>query len=142
MHRLNEAESRNWERDMPTGISGADADSLVKIAPNKQVRWTFRLLTNSIKRGKPTIIKNICHKNRLLFLYMWAIRNEINTKNIQQKMDAMIEGLQGITQSRDNTTQLQPRSTTHLIQRGRNKFKYWQMQNPQTKGRFSRQSIF
>lgn len=55
---------------------------------------------------------------------MWAIRNEINTKNIQQKMDAMIEDLQDITQSRDNTTQSWPRSTTHSIQRGRNKFKY------------------
>ena len=67
-------------------------------------------------------------------------------KSIQEifnkKMDAMIEDVQGITQSRDNTTQLWPRSTTHSIQRVRNKLKYWQMQNPQTKGRFSRQSTF
>ena len=49
-------------------------------------------------------------------------------KSIQEifnkKMDAMIEDVQGITQSRDNTTQSRPRSTTHSIQRVRNKLKY------------------
>ena len=70
------------------------------------------------------IIKNNCHTDRLLFLYMWVIRNEINTRYIQQKDGCMIEGLQGIEKSTDSIKQSPPRSTTHLIQRGRSKFKY------------------
>ena len=55
---------------------------------------------------------------------MWVIRNEINTRYIQQKDGCMIEGLQGIEKSTDSIKQSPPRSTTHLIQRGRSKFKY------------------